>query len=287
MTPRDDALCKTVLDESARFRDMMAQSRSRADGIFKLRDTIELFVSKCAPPPPPPPPLGAPKIMPLLAPPPAAPDDNTLCATMLAEFARLRDIAAMTSVLPLNEKALARALERTTTTKTTTSVIVRRRLAACPTFLEASHADLQGRGGGLEDGVNYVSASCDMDSSSESSLTVSSGQTYKIAKHPSAAAGEEVVLDRKATKQDLGRHFKVSGGNLEVTGLTLTGGYGVSVRCVLLDSEFMLGFFYHAFLLGEFCVAAFVVLIILVLFDSPHCSFQRVLTKSFFSIGQF
>ena len=107
MTPRDDALCKTVLDESARFRDMMAQSRSRADGIFKLRDTIELFVSKCAPPPPPPPPLGAPKIMPLLALPAAAPDDNTLCATMLAEFARLRDVAVMTSVLPLNEKALA------------------------------------------------------------------------------------------------------------------------------------------------------------------------------------
>jgi hypothetical protein len=237
MAPRDDALCKAVLDESARFREMMAQSirppLNRADGIVKLRDTIELFVSKCAPPPPTPPPTPsppsrAPKIMPLLVPAPAAPDSNTLCATMLAEFARIRDVAAMTSVLPLNEKALAHALERTTTTKTTTSVVVRRRLAACPTFLEASHADLQGRGGGLEDGVNYVSASCDMDSSSESSLTVSSGQTYKIAKHPSVAVGEELVLDRKATEQDQGRHFAVSGGNLEVTGLTLTGGYAVS-----------------------------------------------------------
>ena len=106
----------------------------------------------------------------------------------------------------------------------------RRRLAACPTFLEASHADLQGRSGGLEDGVNYVEVSCDMDASSESSLTVGSGQTYKIAKHPNAAG--EVKLDRKATRENRGRHFEVTtGGSLTVSGLTLTGGYAVSDAC--------------------------------------------------------
>ena len=106
----------------------------------------------------------------------------------------------------------------------------RRRLEACPTFLEASHADLQGRGGGLEDGVNYVEVSCDMDASSESSLTVGSGQTYKIAKHPNAAG--EVKLDRKATQENKGRHFEVTtGGSLTVSGLTLTGGYAVSDAC--------------------------------------------------------
>ena len=105
----------------------------------------------------------------------------------------------------------------------------RRRLAACPTFLEASHASLQGRGGGLEDGVNYVEVSCDMDASLFSSLTVGSGQTYKIAKHPNAAG--EVKLDRKATEQNPGGHFRVnSGGELNMSGLTLTGGFMVSDR---------------------------------------------------------
>jgi hypothetical protein len=105
----------------------------------------------------------------------------------------------------------------------------RRRLAACPTFLEASHDDLKNQGAGLEDGVNYVEVSCDMDASSYSSLTVGSGQTYKIAKHPNAAG--EVKLDRKATSANSGRHFKVnSGGSLTVSGLTLTGGY-VSGAC--------------------------------------------------------
>ena len=37
----------------------------------------------------------------------------------------------------------------------------RRRLAACPTFLEASHDDLKNQGAGLEDGVNYVEVSCE------------------------------------------------------------------------------------------------------------------------------
>ena len=86
------------------------------------------------------------------------------------------------------------------------------------------------QGGELEDGVNYVEVSCDMDASSESSLTVGSGQTYKIAKHPNAAG--EVKLDRKATQKNLGRHFNVnSGGSLTVSGLTLTGGYAVSDAC--------------------------------------------------------
>ena len=98
----------------------------------------------------------------------------------------------------------------------------RRRLQACPTFKEASHNDLKNQGEGLENGVNYVSASCDMDSLSGSFLTVSSGQTYKIAKHPDVAG--EVKLDRKATDENRGRHFQVnSGGELKVIGLTLTG----------------------------------------------------------------
>ena len=106
----------------------------------------------------------------------------------------------------------------------------RRRLAACPTFLEASHEDLKNQGAGLEDGVNYVEVSCDMDASSESSLTVGGGQTYKIAKHPNATG--EVKLDRKATEQNPGRHFKVeNGGSLTVSGLTLTGGLAVSDAC--------------------------------------------------------
>ena len=98
--------------------------------------------------------------------------------------------------------------------------LARRRLAACPEWKEASHPNLQNQGPGLEDGVNYVSASCDVGSDTE----IQSGQTYKIAKHPSATG--EVAVDRKATSDNRGLHFKVnSGGTLEMTGLTLKGGY--------------------------------------------------------------
>ena len=85
----------------------------------------------------------------------------------------------------------------------------RRRLAACPTFLEASHEDLKNQGAGLEDGVNYVEVSCDMDASSQSSLTVGGGQTYKIAKHPTRR--EIGGNDRKATNQEQRRHFLLGG----------------------------------------------------------------------------
>ena len=81
---------------------------------------------------------------------------------------------------------------------------------------------LHGRSGGLEDGVNYVSARCAVGADT----SVNSGETYKVAKDPGVSG--EVVLDREATSADRGRFFQVnSGGTLEVTGLTLTGGYAV------------------------------------------------------------
>ena len=47
----------------------------------------------------------------------------------------------------------------------------------------------------------------------------------KIKKDPSVVG--VVVVDRKATSVNKGRHFEVTNGAaLEVEGLTLTGGYG-------------------------------------------------------------
>ena len=125
-----------------------------------------------------------------------------------------------------------------------------RRLAACATFLEASHASLQNRGAGLADGVNYVSETCTVGAET----IVNDGETYKVAKHPSASG--VVALDRGGqSSSNHERFFKVnSGGTLEVTGLTLTGGYLVStaVAAALCGSHVAAAFMNVAFRLHVF-----------------------------------
>jgi len=144
--------------------------------------------------------------------------ENTKCSTISSLS------ADGTTNLPL---AITKTTKEKSGTITATGLVVptnlslaRRKLVACPDWKEASHPDLQNQGPGLEDGVNYVSASCDVGLDTE----IQSGQTYKIAKHPNATG--EVAVDRKATSDNRGLHFKVnSGGTLEMTGLTLKGGY--------------------------------------------------------------
>ena len=67
-------------------------------------------------------------------------------------------------------------------------------------------------------GWNVLSESCVLGST----INVNSGKTMRVKKDSSVSG--PVVIDRQATSGD-NRHFFVDGGNLEMEGVTLTGGY--------------------------------------------------------------
>ena len=88
-----------------------------------------------------------------------------------------------------------------------------RRLGACD-FKLSDDASLV-----ATDGWNVLSESCVLGS------TITVTKTMKVKKNPSVSG--PVVIDRQATSGN-NQHFSVSGGNLEMEGVTLTGGYNVS-----------------------------------------------------------
>jgi len=102
-----------------------------------------------------------------------------------------------------------------------------RRLGSCD-LKYSDHSDLVSTGG-----WNVWSASCELSSQS----TVRKA-TLKLKKD--SAMGGELVVDRQATSVSTGRHFWVrTQGILEVDGITLTGGYGKSVRSPLCYCYFI------------------------------------------------
>ena len=104
-----------------------------------------------------------------------------------------------------------------------TKIVARsRRLAACDLKF-SDDASLTS-----SDGWNVLSASCEIGSD----ISVGTGKTMKVKKDSSVSSA--VVLDRQATSVSQGRHFSVSGGTLEMEGVTLTGGYIVSFIGLIL-----------------------------------------------------
>ena len=92
----------------------------------------------------------------------------------------------------------------------------RRLVESCRTFLYADDAALA-----ASNGWNLLSVSCTLGAQIEVN---GAGKRMKIKKDPSAEGVVEV--DRQATSENKGRHFRVKNGAvLEVDGLTLTGGY--------------------------------------------------------------
>ena len=88
-------------------------------------------------------------------------------------------------------------------------------------------------------GWNVLSESCVLGSR----IDVNSGKTMKVKKNPLVSG--PVVIDRQATSGSFNRHFYVNGGNLEMEGVTLTGGYAVSLFfCCIFFSFFMSGCIY-------------------------------------------
>ena len=55
-------------------------------------------------------------------------------------------------------------------------------------------------------------------------ITINSGETLKIKKDDSVV--DEIIIDRGGDSSSNAVHFVMEGGNLEVEGVTLTGGRG-------------------------------------------------------------
>ena len=112
------------------------------------------------------------------------------------------------------ERSMKSLVRRTLVLGQETKVVSRgRRLVAC----DFKFSDELGSTGGW----NVLSESCVLGSE----IDVGSGKTMKVKKDPSVSG--PVVIDRQATSGN-SRHFLVNGGNLEMEGITLKGGYAVS-----------------------------------------------------------